>query len=198
MKKKRPNQIQVSQEVSVMTKRLREDDTSAVVVESEETQQQKQTIELYSEPEESDDEYEEESTSMSTLGINLAPDVDSNEPIQNESEIIIRKQQMIQHHQQQLIYRQHQQTMQLQQMQMQSEIEHQQQQQHDPFCKKKYAKEAWPGRKPVNPADPVSASASGVTGGVSKVSPASLKTKSPQKEAQAPLAASKAPKRLLI
>ncbi len=194
MQKKRPNQVLVSQELSFTAKRLREDGTSVESTESEVQvhQNQQQTIELYSEPE-SEDEYEEEASSMSTfMGINLAPDVDSNEPIQNESEIIIRKQQMIQQHQQQMIHRQHQQTIQLQQQLIQSEIEQQQQQQHDPFCKKKYAKEAWPGRKPVNPADSVPTNVS--VGAVSKVSPASLKTKSPQKEAQA----ATAPKRLLI
>ncbi len=99
-------------------------------------EQQQQSTDLN----ESENDNEYESSNISTLGINLAPDVESNEPVQNESEIIIRKQQII--HQQQAI----QQKIQLHQVQMQIEIENQQHQNHDPLYKKKYAKEAWPGR----------------------------------------------------
>jgi len=123
------------------------------------------------------------------LGINLAPDVESNEPVQNESEIIIRKQQII--HQQQAI----QQKIQLHQVQMQIEIENQQHQNHDPLYKKKYAKEAWPGRKSIN-TDLVPGLTSSVVGSVSKLVDTDSKEKTSQKLART--TPSLAPNRLLI
>ena len=102
----------------MLSKKLKEEEESRLISGSEKPE------ELYSESEEEEEEemYEEELEEKNpysmSLGINLAPDVDENDkPAQNESEIIIRKQQLIQQHQQHLIQRQHQQSLQIQQRQ---------------------------------------------------------------------------------
>lgn len=144
---------------------------------------------------EEEEEYEEAFSISSSVGINLAPDVDASEPIHTESEIIIKKQQIIQHQQQQLIHRQHQQSIQLQREQIQE------QEQNELLKKKKYAKEAWPGRKPTNPQESLSISVTDASPApLSKISPGTILptpgVTSPQKTKSPPSTAP--PKRLLI
>lgn len=211
-KKKRPNQMQINQQMEMISKKLKEDEESRQM-----SEEGNQPEELYSESDEEksyEEEVEEKNPYSLSMGINLAPDVDNeNKPVQNESEIIIRKQQLIQQQQQQLIHRQHQQSLQQQQRQHELQQQHEmEQQQHDARAhgdiKKKYAKEAWPGRKPGNPQDVsisipsttvyasvISPTAASTTGSishveVSSVSPQQVKTTKPSPQ--------KAPKRLII
>lgn len=200
--------MQVNQQMEMMSKKLKEDGESRVM-----SEEGNRPEELYSESEEEEESYEEvveEKNPYSlSMGINLAPDVDNEDkPIKNESEIIIRKQQLIQQQQQQMMHRQHQQSLQQQQRQ------HELQQQHDLRAhgdiKKKYAKEAWPGRKPGSAQDvavPISIPSTTVYASVTvpttagAISPAEASSASPQQQQKAkPTKPSpqKAPKRLMI
>lgn len=189
-KKKRPNQVQISQQTEIINKRAKED--QEIHLQEVEDRESK---ELYTD---SDDEVDkEEPYSISTsLGINLAPDVDEKQIIQNESEIIIKKQQLLHQQAQQMINRQHQQS-----IQMQRDQQIQEQEREELLKKKKYAKESWPGRKPANPQDSLSISISNVSPGLAnKLSPGlstglKLAPVSPKKN-KSP--SQPAPKRLLI
>lgn len=192
-KKKRQNQVQISHQAELYGKQPKLDENPI-----ERTIEISDELYSGSEDEESlpEEEVEQEETySMSSsLGINLAPDVDASEPIHNESEIIIKKQQIIQHQQQQLIHRQHQQSIQLQREQLQE------QEQNELLKKKKYAKEAWPGRKPTNPQESLSISVTNTSTAalLSKASPGSNLAVTSPKKTKSPQAAAAPPKRLLI